>query len=74
MKHLQLLGLIVCAGFFVSCEDTQTAGKGNAEAKRAAALQERQQQEQQMDESQKNLSNAQQDILKRDGNPNATHY
>ena len=74
MKHLQLLGLIACAGFFVSCEDTETAGKGNAEAKRAAAVQERQQQEQQMDESQKNLYNAQHDVLSRDGNPNAGRY
>lgn len=74
MKHLRFLGLIVCAAFFVSCEETETAGKGNAEAKRAAALQERQQQEAQMDESQKNLYNAEHDVLSRDGNPNAGRY
>ena len=73
MKHLQLIGLIVCAGFFAGCETTETAGnaapKGNAEAKRIAALEERRQHESQMDESQKNLWNQQQDILNRDGDP-----
>jgi len=69
MKHLQLIGLIVCAAFLVSCETTQTTGRGNAETKRLAALRQRQHEEQQMDEAQKNLWNAQQDILNRDGNP-----
>jgi hypothetical protein len=73
MKHVQFVGLIVCAAFFAGCETTETAGntgaKGNAEVKRVAALQERQQEERQMDESQKNLWNAQQDTLNRDGDP-----
>jgi hypothetical protein len=37
--------------------------------KRIAALDERRQEEAHMDESQKNLWNAQQDILNRDGDP-----
>jgi hypothetical protein len=69
MKHLRFIALIAVASFFVSCETTETAGGGNAEAKRTAALQERQQREQNMDESEKNLWNAQQDVLNRDGNP-----
>jgi hypothetical protein len=73
MKHLQLIGLIVCAAFFGGCETTETAGNaapsGNAEVKRIAALEERRQQESQMDESHKNLWNAQQDKLNRDGDP-----
>jgi hypothetical protein len=73
MKNLQLIGLIVCATFLASCETTETAGntgaRGNAEEKRLAALEERRQLESQMDESQKNLWNAQQDILNRDGDP-----
>jgi Mg2+/Co2+ transporter CorB len=73
MKHLQLIGLVVCAAFFAGCETTETAGnaapKGNAEAKRIAAIQERQQEESHMDESQKNLWNAQQDKLNQDGDP-----
>jgi hypothetical protein len=73
MKELQLIGLIVCATFLASCETTQQTGAGNAEAKRLAALQARQQQEQNMDESEKNLWNAQQDRLNRDGNPNRNY-
>jgi hypothetical protein len=69
MKHLQLIALIAAASSLISCESTETAGRGNAEAKRLAALQARQQQEQNMDESEKNLWNAQQDILNRDGDP-----
>jgi hypothetical protein len=67
MKHLQLIGLIVCAGLFASCESTDTAGRGNQESKRLAAL-ERQRQHEQPDEAQQNLWNAQQDIMNRDGN------
>lgn len=73
MKHLHLIGLIVCAALFAGCETTQTGGTatatGNAEAKRIAAVQERQQEEAHMDEAQKNLWNAQQDRLNRDGDP-----
>lgn len=69
MKYLQLTGLILCAVSFAGCETTQNAGPGNTEVKRIAALDERRQEEAHMDESQKNLWNAQQDILNRDGDP-----
>jgi hypothetical protein len=67
MKHLQFIGLIACALFFVSCESTETAGRGNQEVKRLAAIEQERQQEQ-TDEAQRNLWNAQHDILTRDGN------
>ena len=54
--------------FAVSCETTETAGTGNQEAKRLAALQQ-QRQEEQPDEATQNLWNAQQDRLNRDSNP-----
>ena len=66
MKLFQLVGLIVCAAFFVSCESTQTAGQGNQERKRLAALQ---QQQPQLDESDLNLWNAQHDRLVTGTNP-----
>jgi hypothetical protein len=68
MKHLQLIGLIVCAIFFASCESTNTTGKGNQEAKRLAALQQQSEQSQ-LDEGQQNLWNAHESIVNRDGNP-----
>jgi hypothetical protein len=69
MKQLQLIGLIACAGFFVSCETTQTAGQGNQEQKRAAALQQQHQEAAQLDEGDQNLWNAQADRMNRDTNP-----
>jgi hypothetical protein len=79
MKQLQLIGLIVCAAFFISCESTQTAGTGNQEQKRLAALQQQQEQQQQYrrehpNEGHQNLWNAQQDTLNQDGNPMRTSY
>jgi hypothetical protein len=71
MKHVQLIVLIACASSFVGCESTDTAGRGNAETKRMAALEERKQHEAQMDETQKNLWNAENDILNRDGSATA---
>ena len=72
MKHLPLIGLFLGAILFAGCETTETAGSskpaGNAEVRRVALLEERRQQEAHMDESQKNLWNAQNDILNRDGN------
>lgn len=68
MKHLQLFTLIVCLAALVGCESTQTAGEGNQEAKRRAAIAKAQQNEQ-PDESQRNLYNAQQAVINRDGNP-----
>jgi hypothetical protein len=69
MKHLQLIGLIACATFFASCESTDTAGRGNQEAKRLAAKRQQAQQRAQTDEAQENLWSAQQNTLNRDGNP-----
>lgn len=68
MKQLQLIGLIACGAFLVGCESTQTAGMGNQERKRLAAVQQQEQQPQ-PDEAEQNLQNAQQDILNRDSNP-----
>jgi hypothetical protein len=68
MKHLQLIGLIACAIFFASCETTNTADRGNQEAKRLAALHQRSEQSP-PDEAQQNLWNAQENIMNRDGNP-----
>ena len=67
MKNLQLIGLILCAVSFTGCETTQNTGPGNTEVKRIAALQERRQEESQMDDSKKNLWNAEHDVLTRDG-------
>ena len=60
---------MVCAAFFVSCESTQTAGQGNQEQKRLAALQQQEQESAQMDEGDQNLWAAQQNRLNRDYNP-----
>jgi hypothetical protein len=69
MKYLQLIGLIACVGFYGGCESTDTAGRGNQEEKRLAALQAQRQQEQQGDEAQQNLWSAHENLLNRDGNP-----
>jgi hypothetical protein len=68
MRHVQLIGVIVCATFVVSCESTQTAGQGNQERKRLAAMQQRSR-ERQPDESEQNLWSAQQNTINMDGNP-----
>ena len=73
MKHLQFIGLIVCATFLAGCESTETAGKGNQEVKRMAAIEQEQKENAAVDESDRNLWNAQHDILTRDGNA-ASHY
>ncbi len=72
MKHLQLISLIVCVGFCVSCESTKTAGQGNQERKRLAAIQ--QQESEQMDQGERNLWNAQRDLLVRDNNPTFPYH
>ena len=69
MKHLQLIGLIVCGASLISCETTQTAGMGNQERKRLAAIQQQQQEDAQMDESDRNLRNSHQDLLYTGTNP-----
>jgi hypothetical protein len=69
MNGLQLVGLIACAMALIGCETTQTAGQGNAERKRLAQLQRQEQESAQMDESERNLWNAQVDLLNRGTNP-----
>jgi hypothetical protein len=69
MKYFQLFGLIACAVIFVSCETTQTAGQGNQEQKRAAALQQQEQEAAQMDPADRNLWDVQSDRMNRDTNP-----
>jgi hypothetical protein len=69
MKPLQLIGLITWAALLISCETTQTTGMGNQEQKRLAAIQQEEQEAAQVDESQRNLWNAQQDLLYTGTNP-----
>ncbi len=68
MKQLQFMGLIVCAAVFVGCESTQTAGTGNQEQKRLAAVQQERHMEH-PDEAEGNLWSAQKNSLNRDGDP-----
>jgi hypothetical protein len=69
MKYFQLFGLIACAVIFVSCETSQTAGQGTQEQKRAAALQQQEQEAAQMDPADRNLWDVQSDRMNRDTNP-----
>jgi hypothetical protein len=71
MKHLQFIGLIVCAAFLIGCETEQVAGpgQGNQEQKRLAALQQQEQEAAQMDEADQNLWAAQQARLDREYTP-----
>ena len=69
MKHFQLVALLGWTAFLISCETTQTAGMGNQERKRLAAIQQQQQEDAQMDESDRNLWNAHQDLLYTGTNP-----
>jgi len=66
MKHLQFLGLLLCAVCHVACQTEQ--GMGNQEAKRRAAMARRQQQVP-GNEAEQNLQSAQENILNRDNNP-----
>ncbi len=69
MKHLQLIGLLGWIALLIGCETTQTTGMGNQEQKRLAAIQRQQQEDAQMDESDRNLWNAHQDLLYTGTNP-----
>ena len=51
MKALQLMGLIACVALFNGCETTQTAGMGNQEQKRLAAIQQEQAEAAHIDEA-----------------------
>ena len=68
MKHVPLIILAVCTAFSVSCESTDTTGRGNLESKRLAALQQQRQQAEQ-DEAKQNLWMAQKGFMNQDGNP-----
>lgn len=77
MKQLQLF--VICAlPLLVSCESTDISQHrrpaGNQEAKRLAAAEAEQHQDPDVDESKRNLWNAQHDVLTRDGNPNIRYY
>lgn len=74
MKTLQFAGLIACAAFLVSCETTETAGRGNQEVKRLAAIQREEQEAKETDEAQRNLWNAHHDVITRDDNFGLRHY
>ena len=69
MKQLQLAGLMATGVALLSCETTQTTGMRNQEQKRMAALQRQQVEDTQIDESDRNLWNAQQDRLYTGTNP-----
>ena len=69
MKHLQLIGLLGWMALLIGCETTETTGMGNQEQKRLAAIQRQQQEDAQMDESDRNLWNAHQDLLYTGTNP-----
>ena len=69
MKHFQLVASLGWTAFLISCETIQTTGMGNQEQKRLAAIQQQQQEDAQMDESDRNLWNAHQDLLYTGTNP-----
>lgn len=79
MKQLQLFAFIVGAlPLLVSCESTDLSehrrAAGNQEAKRLAAARQEQTPDSDVDESKRNLWNAQHDIIMRDSNPNIRYY
>ena len=69
MKQLRLVSVIASTAILVSCETIQTTRMGNQEQKRLAAIQQQQQEDAQMDESDRNLWNAHQDLLYTGTNP-----
>jgi len=69
MKALQLMGLIACVALFNGCETTQTAGMGNQEQKRLAAIQQEQAEAAHIDEATANLWNAELDRMNRNSSP-----
>lgn len=68
MNPFQFIALIACLAAVTGCESTGTAGMGNQERKRLAAVQQHEQQPR-LDETEQNLWSAQQNLLNRDGNP-----
>lgn len=69
MKQLQLVSVVACGALLIGCESTGSAGGGNQERKRLAMIEQQQQEGAQMDEAERNLWNAQRDVLVRDSNP-----
>jgi hypothetical protein len=69
MKYFRFVGLMLCVAVFVGCETTQTAGMGNQERKRLAAIQQEQQEAASMDEAEQNLWNAQETRMNRESSP-----
>jgi outer membrane murein-binding lipoprotein Lpp len=69
MKYFQLAAALLAIAMLMGCESTQTTDMGNQEQKRLAALQRQQAEDAQMDESDRNLWNAQVDTLYRGTNP-----
>jgi hypothetical protein len=68
MKPLQLSGLLVCAAFFVSCAETETASNNNGTGRHAQSKRRMTEQpHEQPDEVQQNLWNAQRNVMNRDG-------
>ena len=70
MKQLQLVALVAFGAFLIACETTnENAGVGNQERKRLAQIQRQQEEAAQYDESERNLWNAQVDVVNRGTNP-----
>jgi hypothetical protein len=69
MKYFQLIGLILGVAVFVGCETTQTAGQGNQERKRLAAIEQEKQAAANTDEAEQNLWSAQEARMNRESNP-----
>ena len=69
MKQLQLVAFAAAGAFLIGCETTNQTGIGNQEQKRLAQIQRQHQEVAQYDESEKNLWNAQVDVLNRGTNP-----
>jgi predicted small secreted protein len=68
MKISSVIILLGCATFLAGCETTDSAGGGNQEAKRRAAI-EQQKDQPPVDQAHANLWNAQENRLDRDSNP-----
>ena len=69
MKLLQLVSLVCCAAFLISCETTNQTGTGNQEQKRLAQIQREQAEAAQYDESDINLWNSEQRRIVIQSNP-----
>ena len=74
MNYFRFMGLIGLAALLAACESTSTAGRGNQEQKRLAAIQQEQHEDADVDEAKRNLWNSQHDVLTRDGNAALRYY